>query len=354
MEFGMLYNPERELFSVGYNVSQNRLDTSCYDLLASEARLGSYVAIALGQVGQSHWFRLGRSLTSAGGRPALISWSGSMFEYLMPVLVMPTYENTLLDLSSKSAVARQIQYGKQVKTPWGISESEYNFRDAAGNYQYHAFGVPGLGYKRGLAHDLVIAPYATVMALMVAPEDSCENLKVLRHEKAEGRFGLYEALDYTASRVPTGQTHIVVRAFMAHHLGMSFLSLAYALLDRPMQRRFNANPLLKSTELLLHERVPRETAMLYPHELEANRQRESPVAAEATMRIFTDPNSGPPEVHLLSNGRYHVMITNSGSGYSRWNDMAMTRWREDTTRDCWGTFFYLRDADSGAFWSPTY
>ena len=354
MEFGMLYNPERELFSVGYNVSQNRLDTSCYDLLASEARLGSYVAIALGQVGQSHWFRLGRSLTSAGGRPALISWSGSMFEYLMPVLVMPTYENTLLDLSSKSAVARQIQYGKQVKTPWGISESEYNFRDAAGNYQYHAFGVPGLGYKRGLAHDLVIAPYATVMALMVAPEDSYENLKVLRHEKAEGRFGLYEALDYTASRVPTGQTHTVVRAFMAHHLGMSFLSLAYALLDRPMQRRFNANPLLKSTELLLHERVPRETAMLYPHELEANRQRESPVAAEATMRIFTDPNSGPPEVHLLSNGRYHVMITNSGSGYSRWNDMAMTRWREDATRDCWGTFFYLRDADSGAFWSPTY
>ncbi|MGA2248317.1 MAG: glucoamylase family protein, partial [Verrucomicrobiota bacterium] len=352
MDFKFLYDPERELFSIGYNVSQHRLDGSCYDLLASEARLGSFVAIALGQVNQNHWFRLGRSLTSAGGKPALISWSGSMFEYLMPLLVMPTYDNTLLDLSCKSAVARQIQYGKQIKVPWGISESGYNLRDAGANYQYRAFGVPGLGFKRGLAHDIVIAPYATVMALMVAPEASCKNLKALRKENAGGRFGLYEALDYTASRIPNGQTHALVRSFMAHHQGMSLLSLTYTLLDRPMQRRFQANPLLKSAELLLHERVPRETSVLYPHELEANRQHESAPAKEATMRVFTDPNSGPPEVHLLSNGHYHVMITNTGGGCSRWNDTAITRWREDPTRDCWGTFVYLRDADSGAFWSP--
>ena len=354
MDFGLLYNSARELFSIGYNVSQHRLDNNCYDLLASESRLGSYVAVALGQVDQSHWFRLGRSLTSAGGKPTLISWSGSMFEYLMPMLVMPSYENTLLDLSCKSAVARQIQYGRQVQTPWGISESGYNFRDADGNYQYHAFGVPGLGYKRGLAHDLVIAPYATVMALMVAPMRSYENLKALGDEKANGRYGLYEALDYTVSRVPTGQTHAIVRSFMAHHQGMSFLSLVYALLGRPMQRRFEASPLLKSSELLLQERVPRETAVLYPHELEANRQRELPAATEATLRVFTDPSSGPPEVHLLSNGRYHVMVTSAGGGYSQWNDTAMTRWREDSTRDCWGTFFYLRDISDGIFWSPTY
>ena len=354
MDFTLLYDSSRELFSIGYNVSQHRLDSSCYDLLASEARLASYVAIALGQVEQNHWFRLGRSLTSAGGKPTLISWSGSMFEYLMPMLVMPTYENTLLDLSCKSSVARQISYGKQIHVPWGMSESGYNLRDTDANYQYRAFGVPGLGFKRGLAHDVVIAPYATVMALMVAPEKSYQNLEELRHEKAEGRFGFYEALDYTASRVPNGQTHAVVRSFMAHHQGMSLLSLAYTLLDRPMQRRFISNPFFKSAELLLHERVPKETSVLYPHELEADTEREPAAAVESTMRVFTEPNVGPPEVHLLSNGRYHVMVTNSGAGYSRWNDTAMTRWREDATRDCWGTFFYLRDVESGEFWSPTH
>ncbi len=298
LDFTLLYDSTRELFSIGYNVSQHRLDTSCYDLLASECRLGSYVAIALGQVPQNHWFRLGRSLTPTGGKPTLISWSGSMFEYLMPMLVMPSYENTLLDYSCKSAVARQIQYGKQINLPWGISESGYNLRDAEANYQYRAFGVPGLGYKRGLAHDVVIAPYATIMALMVAPEEACKNLAALRLEKAAGKYGFYEALDYTPSRVPSGQTHAVIRSFMVHHQGMSLLSLAFTLLDRPMQRRFNANPLFKSAELLLHERVPRETAVLYPHELEAGKERETSVP-EATLRVFTDPNAGPPEVHLL-------------------------------------------------------
>ena len=354
MDFKLLYDPARELFSVGYNVSQHRLDVSCYDLLASEARLGSFVAIALGQVPQSHWFRLGRLLTGTSGKPALISWSGSMFEYLMPMLVMPTYENTLLDLSCKSAVARQIEYGRQIHVPWGISESGYNLRDADANYQYRAFGVPGLGFKRGLAEDMVIAPYATVMALMVAPEAASKNLKALHHEKAEGRFGFYEALDYTPARVQNGETHTVVRSFMAHHLGMSLLSLAHLLLDRPMQRRFHANPIFQAADLLLHERVPKETSVLYPNEFEAGQSREAAAVTESNLRIFTDPNAGPPEVHLLSNGHYHVMITNAGGGYSRWNDFALTRWREDPTRDCWGTFFYLRDMDSGKFWSTAY
>ena len=353
MDFTLLYDPRRELFAIGYNVSQHRQDASCYDLLASEARLASYVAIALGQVEQSHWFRLGRSLTSTGGNPTLISWSGSMFEYLMPLLVMPSYENTLLDLSCKSAVARQIQYGKQIKTPWGVSESGYNLRDSSANYQYRAFGVPGLGFKRGLAQDHVVAPYATVMALMIAPEAACQNLQTLQRENAAGKFGLYEALDYTVSRVPNGQTHAVVRSFMAHHQGMILLSLANCLLDRLMQRRFSACPLFRAAELLLHERVPRETSVLYPHELEANRERESAGSGEATMRVFTEPNSGPPEVHLLSNGRYHVMVTSAGGGYSRWQDTSLTRWREDSTREAWGTFFYLRDTATGEVWSPT-
>ena len=354
MDFTLLYDPARELFSIGYNVSQHKLDANYYDLLASEARLTSFVAIALGQVEQTHWFRLGRSLTTSGGKPTLISWSGSMFEYLMPLLVMPACENTLLDYSCKSAVARQIDYGRQIHVPWGISESGYNLRDTDANYQYRAFGIPGLGFKRGLAEDIVIAPYATVMALMVAPEAACKNLAVLRREKAEGQFGFYEALDYTPARVPNGQTHAVVRSFMAHHEGMSLLALAYLLLDRPMQRRFNSNPLFKSAELLLHERVPKQTSVLYPHELEASAPREPALTTESSLRVFTDPNSGTPKVHLLSNGHYHVMITNAGGGSSRWNELALTRWREDPTRDCWGTFFYLRDLDSGQFWSAAH
>ncbi len=214
--------------------------------------------------------------------------------------------------------------------------------------------MPGLGFKRGLAEDIVIAPYATVIALMFAPRESCRNLDRLSREGGEGKYGFYEAIDFTASRVPRGQTRAVVQSFMAHHQGMSLLSLAAMLLDRPMQRRFNSNPIFKSAELLLHERVPKAVSVLYPHELEASSSRETSVANEVTLRVFKDPNAGPPEVQLLSNGRYHVMVTNAGGGYTHWNDIALTRWREDATRDCWGTFFFLRDVENGKFWSTAY
>src|SRR5207253_1438470 len=212
---------------------------SFYDLLASEARLASFVAIAQGQVGQEHWFALGRLLTTTGGAPTLLSWSGSMFEYLMPLLVMPTYENTLLDRTYRAAVRRQINYGKQRGVPWGISESGFNTIDAHMNYQYRAFGVPGLGLKRGLADDLVIAPYASAMALMVAPEAACENLRLLAEGGMLGAFGFYEAIDYTAARLPRGKGRVTVRSYMAHHQAMTFLSLVHLLVDRPMQRRFS-------------------------------------------------------------------------------------------------------------------
>ena len=225
----------------------------------------------------------------------------------------------MLDSSYHSSVARQIEYGKQLGVPWGISESGYSLTDAQSNYQYHAFGVPGLGFKRGLADDIVIAPYATSMALMVAPETACRNLERLRELGAEGRYGFYEALDYTAARLPRGKTHTLVQSFMAHHQGMAFLSLAYFLLDRPMQRRFSANPFLKSAELLLQERIPKELSLLYPHEFETERKQAVATAPEATYRLFTSPNTASPEVHLLSNGRYHVMITAAGGGYSLWN-----------------------------------
>jgi cyclic beta-1,2-glucan synthetase len=352
MDFGFLYDADRKLFAIGYNVAQNRRDNSYYDLLASECRLTSYVAIAQGQVSQEHWFALSRLLVSGAGEPVLASWSGSMFEYLMPLLVMPNYENTLLDETCRGAVQRQIDYGRAREVPWGISESGYNLTDAQLNYQYKAFGVPGLGLKRGLAEDLVIAPYATVMALMVAPRAACENLQRLEDDSRCSPYGFYEAVDYTPSRVPPGQTGATVRSYMAHHQGMGLLGFAYFLLDRPMQRRFMACPIFKASELLLQERVPHATAKVLSKELEVEEARKLLARdGESSMRVFTEAAGLAPEVHLLSNGSYHVVVTHTGGGYSRWRDLAVTRWREDSTRDCWGTFLYLRDAATGEFWS---
>jgi cellobiose phosphorylase len=276
-----------------------------------------------------------------------------MFEYLMPLLVMPTYENTLLDRTCRAAVQGQIAYGRKRGVPWGMSESGYNAIDVRLNYQYRAFGVPGLGLKRGLADDLVIAPYASALALMVAPEEACLNLQRLAAEGLEGKYGFYEAIDYTPSRLPRGQSGVVVRSFMAHHEGMSFLSLAHLLLDRPMQKRFESDPIFQATTLLLQERVPKASA-LYWHAAEHAEIRTTSSGPETSVRVFSSPDTPIPEVQLLSNGRYHVMITNAGGGYSRWKNTAVTRWREDSTCDNWGAFCYIRDVTSGEFWSTAY
>ena len=353
MEYGFLFDSTRHLLAIGYNVAERRRDASYYDLLASEARLCCFVAIAQGQVPQESWFALGRLLTTAGGEPVLLSWSGSMFEYLMPLLVMPTYEHTLLEQTCRAAVKRQIEYGRQRGVPWGVSESGYNSLDVHLTYQYRAFGVPGLGLKRGLAGDLVVAPYASALALMVAPGAACQNLERLAAEGLEGQFGFYEAIDYTPSRVPRGQSSIVVRSFMAHHQGMTLLALAYLILDRLMQKRFESDPLVQATALLLQERIPKATAFYSPAG-ELSDSRATSNGPQTPVRVFTSPNTAVPEVQLLSNGRYHVMITNAGGGYSRWRDIAVTRWHEDSTRDNWGTFCYLRDVATGEFWSTAY
>ena len=353
MEYEFLYDATRHLLAIGYNVQDRRLDLSYYDLLASESRLASFVAIAQGQLPQEGWFTLGRLLTTAGGEPVLLSWSGSMFEYLMPLLVMPSFEGTLLDQTGRAAVARQIEYGNQRGVPWGVSESGYNTVDVHLTYQYRAFGVPGLGLKRGLSEDLVIAPYASALALMVAPVEACQNLQRLSEEGVEGRFGLYEAVDYTPARLPRGQSSAVIRSFMAHHQGMSLLALAYVLLDRPMQKRFESDPQFRATELLLQERVPK-TAAQFLHSAELPTQGSASRVAETKLRVLTDPNTSRPAVQLLSNGRYHVMVSSAGGGYSRCRDIAVTRWQEDATSDNWGTFVYLRDVATGEYWSTSH
>ena len=277
-----------------------------------------------------------------------------MFEYLMPLLVMPNYGNTLLDRTYHAVVRRQIEYGGLRGVPWGISESGYNSFDQHKTYQYRAFGVPGLGLKRGLAEDLVIAPYATALALMVAPEAACRNLERLADDNQQGAYGFFEAIDYTPSRLPPGADSITVRQFMAHHEGMSLLSLAYVLLDKPMQRRFLADPMLRAADLLLQERIPKATAPVFPHASEMSTTHLVSAEETGSMRVFTDPNSTAVEAHLLSNGRYHVAVTSAGGGYSRWRDLAVTRSREDATRDSYGSFCYVRDVHSGSLWSNTY
>jgi cyclic beta-1,2-glucan synthetase len=351
IEYDFLYDKAQRLISIGYNVDDRHRDASFYDLLASEARLSNFVAIAQGKLPEESWFALGRRLTSNTDSQVLLSWSGSMFEYLMPMLVMPTYENTLLDETCKAAVDRQIEYGNQQDLPWGISESCYNLVDSALNYQYRAFGVPGLGFRRGLGHDLVIAPYASVMALMVRPRAALQNLRRLRDLGFEGRYGFYEAIDYTASRLSRGQKRALIQSFMAHHQGMALLSIAYVLLDRPMQRRFEADPAFQASLLLLQEQIPKTTS----HYESIGDAEEAPLSQQPSeIRVIRSLDGPVPEVQLLSNGRYHVMVTQAGGGYSKWRDTAVTRWREDSTCDNWGTFCYVRDIQTGKFWSTSF
>ncbi|HXU87624.1 MAG TPA: glucoamylase family protein, partial [Methylomirabilota bacterium] len=351
MDFGFLFDPMRKLFAIGYRIADGALDPGRYDLLASEARLASFVAIGKGDVPVAHWFRLGRALTPVEQDSVLVSWSGSMFEYLMPELVMRTPAGSLLEQTSQLVVRRQIAYGEERGVPWGVSESAFNVRDVEMTYQYSNFGVPGLGLRRGLSEDVVVAPYATALAAMIAPTAAVRNFERLTAAGAAGAFGFYEALDYTAPRLPQSARVAVVRAYMAHHQGMTVVALANVLHDGVMRARFHAEPSVRATELLLQERTPRDVAVARPREEEVHAVGDVREFVPAVERHFTSPHGVLPRTQLLSNGRYAVMLTTAGSGYSRWRDLAVTRWREDVTRDAWGTYVFLRDIDSGETWS---
>ena len=351
MDFSFLLDEKRKVFSIGYSVDNEKRDNSFYDLLASEARLASFVAIAKGEVPQEHWFRLGRSLTPVDGSRALISWTATMFEYLMPLLVMRDYDDTLLNQTYRAIVARQIEYAGKHDVPWGISESAYNARDLQLNYQYGAFGVPGLGLKRGLSEDLVVSPYSTAIAALVAPCEAINNFRVLAKIGALARFGFYEAIDYTPERLPPNETRAVIRAFMAHHQGMILVALDNLIHADIMQKRFHAEPLVQATELLLQERIPRGVPASHPRAEEVLSSRVVRQLSGRITRIFDTPDLPTPRTQILSNGTYSVMMTNSGAGYSMCSGLAVTRWREDTTCDDWGNFIYLRDVSSGAVWS---
>jgi cyclic beta-1,2-glucan synthetase len=365
MDFRFLYDRDRRIFSIGYRLADaegpGRHDVSFYDLLASEARLASFIAIAKGDVPQEHWFRMGRALVGVAGTPTLVSWSGSMFEYLMPLLVMRTYPDTLLHRSCVSAVNAQIQYGRLQGVPWGISESAYNVMDRQGNYQYKAFGVPELGLKRGLSEDLVVAPYATALAAMLDPAVAAGNLRRLAREGGEGDYGFYEALDYTPrdedEESPSGRKAddarpVAVEAYFAHHQGMSIVALSNAVLNDLMVSRFHGEPRTQATELLLQERVPHFVPVTRPRPIEVT--RVAPVVTSVLPRRFRTPHTHYPHAAFLSNGRYVSIVTNAGGGASSCRGLSVTRRREDGTREPGGQYLYMRDVRSGAVWSATY
>jgi cyclic beta-1,2-glucan synthetase len=353
MDFRFLFDERRQVFHIGYNAASERLDDSYYDLLASEARIASLVAIALGDVPQSHWLHLGRPLTKVDGNQVLLSWSGTMFEYLMPGLFSKNYAATFLFDSCYAALEAQISYGREKHIPWGVSESGYFAFDASQNYQYRAFGVPDLGYKRDLPDNLVVTPYASVLGLSLQPQAVLKNLAHLGELNMLGRFGLYEALDYTITRLPPGQKHAIVQSYMAHHQGMILLATCNALLQDVMIQRFHADQRIQSVELLLQEKIPQNPHIEIPHPDEPLDLPQARRTVNSAAWRVPGGGSPIPQVHVLAQGDVHLLITNAGGGYSQWGEFALTRWQADSTLDDWGSWIYLQDRESGALWSTT-
>ncbi|MCC6933458.1 MAG: hypothetical protein IT292_09420 [Deltaproteobacteria bacterium] len=355
-DFRFLTDPQKNLLTIGFNVDTGQKDNSFYDLLASEARLASLVAIAKGDLPQTHWFKLNRALTETLGGKALLSWSGTMFEYLMPLLVMKEYPTTLLAETYRAVVKTQRLYARLRFVPWGISESAYSGVDFEKTYQYRAFGIPGLGLKRGLAEDLVVSPYSTMLALMVDAPEGVKNLKRLEVDELRGQYGFYEAVDYTPERLSADEKCHVVRSFLAHHQGMSLISINNLLNNNIFQERFHANLSIRACELLMQEKFPTRIPILVPHRAEVNAlgNGDHETKAEPT-QIFNTPHTLIPRTRILANRRYTLIMDNAGSSYSYVDtDMALIRWQENGMTNDSGTYIYLRDLDAGNYWSATY
>lgn len=388
MNFKILYKKERGLFSIGYNLEEDSLGNSYYDLLASEARTASFLSIARNEVETSHWFKLGRAMTNAFRGKTLVSWSGTMFEYFMPNLIMKSYDNTLLDLTYKSVIKAQMTFGKKKKVPWGISESAFYKFDIDKNYQYKAFGIPKIGLKRGLEDELVVSPYSTLMVLPWNKDKCIKNLKLLEEKGALGRYGFIEAIDFTPNRVNKILSEEVifdsylennsndlkdnykndindenldlkvsrkgkkVQCYMVHHLGMGFLALDNILNGHIIQKRFHKIPEVKATEILLKEKIP--NYITFEREEEFKNQGNKLEREKFSKRVYKGALRENPELLLLSNGTFSTMITLTGSGYSKREDNFLYRWKGDSTSDSSGLFFYIKNLNSNDYWSATY
>ena len=354
MDFRLLYDRERKLFRIGYNATQDQLDGHHYDLLASEARLASYLAIVKGDVPESHWSTLGRPMTQLAGAPLLLSWGATMFEYLMPTLLMRSREGTLLAQTCELVVEAHIAYGKATGAPWGISESAYARLDAHQTYQYQSFGVPGLGFKRGLEDDLVIAPYASLLAVSIRPRAVLDNMKRLEGMGMLGTYGLFEAVDMHPERTPDGRPFAVVRSYMAHHQGMLLVAINNLLNDHIMVERFHADKAIQTGVLLLNERAPTTAPPEWPIAEQAESAGTAPPEPPSSAPAPWSPEAqGRPQAFVLSNGRLSSVLTDSGGGGLRWEGLTITRYQPDVVGDGDGVWIYLRDEESGRLWLAT-
>ncbi len=353
MDFSFLYLEKRKLFSIGYNVEKARADEGTYDLLASEARIASFIAISKGDVPVEHWFRLGRRLTSLDRNEILLSWGGTMFEYLMPSLFMRSLPNSLLSHTYNFVVQWQMRYASKRGLPWGQSESAYYFLNINKHYQYRAFGAPGLGLKRGLAEDYVVAPYATFLALMIAPKEAISNLKQLVKLGGCGLYGFYDSIDFSPLRQKENEQYKVVKTYMGHHHGMSLLAVDNILHGWKIHHYFHSDLRTKGCELLLQERVPRGIPVKEPHPIEVemepgDQQKVQRVVEHAGMNQL---DMSPPKIQILTNGVYSVTVTHTGTGFSECMHYLLTKRSNDSISDQNGLLFYIRDKSSGEFWS---
>ena len=351
-DFTKLYNEKMQLFSVGYNVEENMLTDSYYDLLASEARQTSLVAIAKKDIEQKHWYNLSRTLTVLNKYKGLISWSGTAFEYLMPNINIPKYPGSLLDESCKFLIMSQKEYNKKLKIPWGISESAFNLKDLNNNYQYKAFGIPWLGLKRGLADEIVVAPYASIMAIIDEPIEVLKNLKQLEKLGMYNKYGFYESIDYTPTRLRKNETKAIVKTYMAHHQGLILLSINNLMNNNIIQKRFVQNPEIEAVDVLLQERMP-ENIIITKEEKEKVEKIKYIDYENATQREITKINTELNNVNVIGNDKYTIIMDQKGNGYSKYNNILINRYKY-TDDEEQGIFFFFKNIKTKRIWTSNY
>lgn len=351
-DFKPLYDYEKRLFSIGFNIEENKLTDSYYDLLASEARQASIVAIAKHDIPSKHWNNLSRTLTVMNGYKGLVSWSGTAFEYLMPNINIRKYEGSLLDESSRFMIMSQKEYAKRLGIPWGISESAFNLKDLNSNYQYKAFGIPWLGLKRGLADEMVVAPYASILAIVDYPKDVVKNLKELDKNGMYSKFGFYEAIDYTPARLRNKQKYEIVKTYMAHHQGLILLSINNLINNNILQERFMENPNIKSVDILLQEKMP-EKVIITKEKKEKIQKLKNIDYENYTVRTFTKLNHYLNNYNVISNDNYSICLNERGEGFSKYKDLIINRykWTNDYPQ---GISFYIKNIRTNKIWNTMY
>ncbi len=348
-DFSLLYDNKKDLFSIGFNVEEGKLTNSYYDLLASEARQASIIAIAKKDVPSKHWGNLSRTLTTLKRYKGLISWSGTSFEYLMPNINIPKYDGSILDESCRFLVMSQIEYSKELGIPWGISEAAFNLKDLNNNYQYKSFGIPWLGLKRGLADDMVISPYSTFLSLEYKPKETMENLKQIEKEKMVGKYGFYEALDYTRNRLNYNEKSKTVKTYMAHHQGLILLSINNYINNKILVERFKQNPEIASIEILLQERM-QEKAIITKEKKEKVEKINEKNYENYIETSYSDVEKYLNNSNTISNGEYTICLKDTGEGFSKYKNIFITRYKE-TADVNQGILFYIKDIKNNSIWN---